>query len=670
MKKCSIAFAIILILSISLTHAIADESKKQFFSEGDYKYILLGNGTAEIVNYWSWDNEVTIPASLGGYYVSSIGDDAFHGCRSISKISIPDGIVSIGDHAFNGCSSLSSLIIPEGVEYIGESAFAGCTALTLVVSRDSFAERYCLDNDLAYTYTEGTSRGVNLASVSSDDSIPDSHTPTAADRTSFPANLAFYRKIDYEKYFTNNAICICLVDSMKIVDSMVSETWQTDSEWSVSADADIDVWQLGDNLYFIESEFDIGGHIPSHHTYYHIIASSDSDLKDIKSIRIGYGGDTYTIKTSDGLLIEDYPGSDTYESAFSAQAKITRLNDFFSEYGISFSEQTISIENTEWMDPARSIQVIRCDLPNSRIMFEFNGHDYNGLPMLTDNKGDQSAMPNGNTIPEKASSPTDLGIAVDSISCYSGGYTVTASSYKRNDISPDIPDHAFDGTFMTVWCTDNHITDEWLKISVQDGARYQIAGLRIASGFWGTADLFEKNCSPRNVDIYCDDSFVQRIVLARERNYQTFWFDAPVSCSSIKLVLRDGYQGPNKNDFDCCIADLELLGPAGKQMASSTLPDWGKAISFAESYVKSGRQLSRGDRSFEVMGLQILLKEGFGVLTGSVDGAFGAGTESAVNLLADRMRRALPNCENMIYGAVDAAYWRNMLAYMDTIYEQ
>ena len=76
----------------------------------------------------------------------------------------------------------------------------------------------------------------------------------------------------------------------------------------------------------------------------------------------------------------------------------------------------------------------------------------------------------------------------------------------------------------------------------------------------------------------------------------------------------------------------------------------------------------RGSYGFQVIGLQLLLREGFGVLDGAVDGSFGRGTETAVNELADRMRAALPNCESMISGTVNAAYWRNMLAYMDWIY--
>ena len=68
-----------------------------------------------------------------------------------------------------------------------------------------------------------------------------------------------------------------------------------------------------------------------------------------------------------------------------------------------------------------------------------------------------------------------------------------------------------------------------------------------------------------------------------------------------------------------------------------------------------------------VVGLQLLRKEGFGILGGNVDGSFGNGTKTAVQTLAGRMESALPACEPMTDGIVDAAFWRNMLEYMKTL---
>ena len=68
---------------------------------------------------------LTIP-----YSVSSIGNRAFDDCRSLTSLTIPNSVISIGDHAFVFCFSLTSLTIPSSVTSIGDSAFSWCKSLT------------------------------------------------------------------------------------------------------------------------------------------------------------------------------------------------------------------------------------------------------------------------------------------------------------------------------------------------------------------------------------------------------------------------------------------------------------------------------------------------------------------------------------------------------------
>ena len=58
--------------------------------------------------------------------VTSIGDSAFYGCRSLSEIVIPSSVTSIGKGAFSYCRSLSEIVIPSSVTSIGDSAFYDC----------------------------------------------------------------------------------------------------------------------------------------------------------------------------------------------------------------------------------------------------------------------------------------------------------------------------------------------------------------------------------------------------------------------------------------------------------------------------------------------------------------------------------------------------------------
>ncbi len=109
-------------------------------------YVDYKNGAYSAVDGLLFDKERTellcCPAGRTGVYkisggVTSIGNAAFHGCRELTSMTIPESVRSIGDSAFSGCSGLTSVMIPDSVASIGKLAFSDCSGLTSVTIPDS-----------------------------------------------------------------------------------------------------------------------------------------------------------------------------------------------------------------------------------------------------------------------------------------------------------------------------------------------------------------------------------------------------------------------------------------------------------------------------------------------------------------------------------------------------
>ncbi len=59
--------------------------------------------------------------------VTSIGEEAFRGCKQLTSVAIPDSVTSIEYMAFYGCKGLTSVTIPDSVTSIGYGAFSNTT---------------------------------------------------------------------------------------------------------------------------------------------------------------------------------------------------------------------------------------------------------------------------------------------------------------------------------------------------------------------------------------------------------------------------------------------------------------------------------------------------------------------------------------------------------------
>ncbi len=161
---------VMLLMALSVNGAVAEDD---VLRSGDYQYRVLEDGTAEITSYSGGDSVLKIPNTLDGKTVTSIGDEAFSGCRALKSIELPDSVTSMGVNPFAGCESLKnirvspeqpvfavidgvlfnkaekSLIcypagkqeeayeVPQGIQQIKSCAFSVCSFLTSIELPDS-----------------------------------------------------------------------------------------------------------------------------------------------------------------------------------------------------------------------------------------------------------------------------------------------------------------------------------------------------------------------------------------------------------------------------------------------------------------------------------------------------------------------------------------------------
>ena len=97
------------------------------------------NDAITITGYPPIGREATIPSTINGLPVTSIGDSAFDECLNLTSVSIPDSVTNIGDSAFSGCTSLTAITIGSGVASIGTNAFLDCSSMASIVLPNSLS---------------------------------------------------------------------------------------------------------------------------------------------------------------------------------------------------------------------------------------------------------------------------------------------------------------------------------------------------------------------------------------------------------------------------------------------------------------------------------------------------------------------------------------------------
>jgi uncharacterized protein YjdB len=143
------------------TAATAYNVKLNVSNLGGYSYIT---GSAGYTLHTNPNKNKYVNLDLSGSTFTSIGDQAFEDCPSLTSVTIPNSVTSIGDSAFSYCTSLNSVTIPNSVESIGRYAFYGCTSLNSVTIGNSVTR---IGDDAFWNCTSLTSVtiGNNVTSI-------------------------------------------------------------------------------------------------------------------------------------------------------------------------------------------------------------------------------------------------------------------------------------------------------------------------------------------------------------------------------------------------------------------------------------------------------------------------------------------------------------------------
>ena len=121
-----------MVVSLVPISALADRSNTDVAYAVERGNIYFDKAKGTITDCDGSVTKASIPAEIDGVAVTSIGEDAFLSCTSLTGVTIPTSVTRIGDRAFRNCTSLASIDIPNSVTDIGNFAFSGCTSLASI----------------------------------------------------------------------------------------------------------------------------------------------------------------------------------------------------------------------------------------------------------------------------------------------------------------------------------------------------------------------------------------------------------------------------------------------------------------------------------------------------------------------------------------------------------
>ena len=123
---------------LSEAELLADEAAaEEALGASEFSYVSV-NGGISVTGYNGTAANVTIPSSINGKTVVSIGEEAFRQ-KPVTRVTLPATLTSIGRKCFYGCESLEVVNLGScpSLKTIGEGAFSLCNSLAAVRIPDS-----------------------------------------------------------------------------------------------------------------------------------------------------------------------------------------------------------------------------------------------------------------------------------------------------------------------------------------------------------------------------------------------------------------------------------------------------------------------------------------------------------------------------------------------------
>ena len=145
---------------------------------GNLSYGVTNAGEIEITGCNMGVTSVEIPAEIDRKPVTSIGNNAFRDCTSLTEVKIPDSVINIGDYAFYGC-----------------------TNLTIYGYTGSYAETYAKENDIPFvslgniTTTETTTTTIETTVTTTTETMVTTKTTTTTTKQDSETPTVIYGDI-------------------------------------------------------------------------------------------------------------------------------------------------------------------------------------------------------------------------------------------------------------------------------------------------------------------------------------------------------------------------------------------------------------------------------------------------------------------------------------------